>query len=98
MVKVPLAFKFVSGEERRPSEAQRVSRGWRLPGATHSSADLTWIRKGLEIDEFRMVSGGQPTPCFFHKGIHEKQFFTLPVVNDNEIVRSTSDGVEGKQV
>ena len=38
-------FKFVSGEERRPSEVRRVSRGWRLPGATHSSADLTWIRK-----------------------------------------------------
>ena len=42
-------FKFVSGEERRPSEVQRVSRGWRLPGATHSSADLTWIRECLEI-------------------------------------------------
>ena len=42
-------FKFVSGEERRPSEVRRVSRGWRLPGATHSSADLTWIRKWLEI-------------------------------------------------
>ena len=40
---------FVSGEERRPSKFQRVSRGWRLPGATHSSADLTWIRKWLEI-------------------------------------------------
>ena len=38
-------FKFVYGEERRPSEVQRVSRNWRLPGATHSSADLTWIRK-----------------------------------------------------
>ena len=38
-------FQFISGEERRPSEVQRVSRGWRLPGATHSSADLTWIRK-----------------------------------------------------
>ena len=38
-------FKFVSGEERRPSEVQGVSRDWRLPGATHSSADLTWIRK-----------------------------------------------------
>ena len=38
-------FKFVSGEERRPSEVQRVSLGWPLPGATHSSADLTWIRK-----------------------------------------------------
>ena len=42
-------FKFVSGEERRPSEVQRISRGWRLPGATHSSADLTWIRKWLKI-------------------------------------------------
>ena len=42
-------FKFVSGEERRPSEVQRVCRGWHLPGATHSSADLTWIRKWLEI-------------------------------------------------
>ena len=42
-------FEFVSGEERRPSEVQRVSRGWRLPGAVHSSADLTWIRKSLEI-------------------------------------------------
>ena len=42
-------FKFVSGEEKRPSEVQRVSRGWCLPGATHSSADLTWIRKSLEI-------------------------------------------------
>ena len=41
--------KFVSGEERRPSEVQRISRGWRLPGATHSSADLTWIRKRLKI-------------------------------------------------
>ena len=42
-------FKFVSGEKRRPSEVQRVSWGWRLPGTTHSSADLTWIRKWLEI-------------------------------------------------
>ena len=42
-------FKFVSGEERHPSEVQWVSWGWRLPGATHSSADLTWIRKWLEI-------------------------------------------------
>ena len=49
------------------------------------------------IDEFRIVLGGQPTPCFFfYNRIREQQFFTLPVVNDNEIVRSTSDGVEGK--
>ena len=40
---------FVSGEERRPSEVQLVSRAWRLPGATHSSADLTWIQKWLKI-------------------------------------------------
>ena len=38
-------LKFVCGEERHPSEVQRVSRNWRLPGATQSSADLTWIRK-----------------------------------------------------
>ena len=42
-------FKFVSGEERQPSEVQRVSQDWRLPGATHSSADPTWIRKWLKI-------------------------------------------------
>ena len=28
-------FKFISGEERRPSEVQRVSRGWRLPDRRH---------------------------------------------------------------
>ena len=33
---------------------------------------------------------------FFYFRIREKQFFILPVVNDNGIVRSTSDGVEGK--
>ena len=38
-------FKIVSGEERRPSEVRRVSLGWRLPGASHSSADLTWSPK-----------------------------------------------------
>ena len=32
----------------------------------------------------------------FYNKFREKQFFTLPVVNDNEIVRSTSDGVESK--
>ena len=46
--KIP-TFKFVLRKERRPSEVQRVSRGWHLPGTTHSSADLTWIRKWLEI-------------------------------------------------
>ena len=33
---------------------------------------------------------------FFYKRIREKQFFTLPVVNNNEMVRCTSEGVEGK--
>ena len=47
-------FKFVSGEERRPSKVQWVSRGWRLPGATHLSADLTWIRKWLEIQALEL--------------------------------------------
>ena len=51
--KIP-TFKFVSGEERRPSEVQRVSRGWRLPGAAHSSADLTWIRKWLETQALEL--------------------------------------------
>ena len=43
-----------------------------------------------------MVLGGQPTSFFFYNRIREKQFFTLPVVNDNEIVRNTSGVVEGK--
>ena len=33
---------------------------------------------------------------FFYNRIHEKQIFTLSVVHDNEIVRSTCNGVEGK--
>ena len=58
---------------------------------------IVWLSKRMCIDEFRMVLGGQPTPCFFfYNRIREKHFFTLPVVNDNEIVRSTSDWVEGK--
>ena len=54
---------------------------------------------GYGIDEFRIVLGGQPTPCFsffFWNIIGKKQCFTLPVVNNNEIVWSTSDGVKGK--
>ena len=38
-------FKFVPGEERRPSKVQQVFRSWRLFGAAPMSADLTWIRK-----------------------------------------------------
>ena len=48
------------------------------------------------IDDFRMVFGGQKMPCLFYNRIREMQFFTLPDVNDNEIVRSTFDRVEGK--
>ena len=33
---------------------------------------------------------------FFYNRIREEQLFTLPVVDDNEIVRSTSYGEEGK--
>ena len=43
-----------------------------------------------------MVLGGKPTPCFFTTEFVKSNLFTLPVVNDNEIVLSTSDGVEGK--
>ena len=62
-------FKFVSGEERRPSEVQRISRGWRLPGATHSSADPTWIRKWLglqapELPELKSVEIELGSCCF----------------------------------
>ena len=48
------------------------------------------------IDELHVVLGGQPSP-FFYNRIREKKF-SLPVVNDNEIVRNTSDRVEGKPV
>ena len=44
-------------------------------------------------------SGWPANAMFICNRIREKQFFfTLPVVNDNEIVRTTSDGVEGIQV
>ena len=48
---------------------------------------------------YRQVSHGLGWPAnamFFYNRIREKQCFTLPVVNDNEIVRSSSDGEEGK--
>ena len=40
--------------------------------------------------------GGQPTPFFFLSRIREEPFFSLQVVNDNETVRNTFDGVERK--
>ena len=55
------------------------------------------LHKRLSL--YRRVSHGLGWPAnamFFYNRIREKQFFTLPVVNDNEIVRRTSDGVEGK--
>ena len=39
------------------------------------------------IDEFRMVLGGQSTPCFFTTEFAKSNSFTLQVVNDNDIVR-----------
>ena len=39
-----------------------------------------------------MILGGQPTPFFFTTEFAKTNFFTLPVVNDNEIVRITSEG------
>ena len=48
---------------------------------------------------YRRVSHGLGWPTnvmFFYNRVCEKHFFTLPVINENEIVRSTSDGVEGK--
>ena len=53
-----------------------------------------WL-DATSIDEFRMVLGGQPTPCFLQQN-SRKAILTLPVVNDNEIVRSTSEWVAGK--
>ena len=50
---------------------------------------------------YRRVSHGLGWPAnamFFYNRIRENNFFTLPVVDDNEIVRGTSDGIEGKQV
>ena len=41
-----------------------------------------------------MVLGSQPMPFFFTTEF-AKKLFTLPVVNDNEIVPSTSGGIEG---
>ena len=42
-----------------------------------------------------MGLGGKPTPFFFSQQNLRKSIFSLRVVNDNEIVRNTSDGVEG---
>ena len=47
----------------------------------------------------RRLSHGLGWPAnamFFCNRIREKQFFTLPVVNDIETVRNTSGVVEGK--
>ena len=46
-------------------------------------------------DEFCMVLGSQPMPFSFYNRIHESHF-SMPVVNDNEIARNTSEGLEGK--
>ena len=50
----------------------------------------------MGIDEFRIVLVGQPTPCFFTTEFVKSNFLPCQVVNDNKIVRNTSDRVEGK--
>ena len=62
--------------------------------------NLESVSGDVSIDVFHEVLGGQPTPCVCYNTIRAKQFFTLPVVNDKEIVRtrSASDGVEVKSV
>ena len=48
-------FKFVSREARRPSEVQRVSRGWRRPGAALAPRTRQRISLGSENDwKFRL--------------------------------------------
>ena len=53
-------FKFVSGEERRLSEVQRVSRGWSLPwrhalvSGSHLDPKMTG-NSGLELSELDSV-------------------------------------------
>ena len=46
MVKVPLSNSFLERRDARRKFSESLGR---LPGTTHSSADLTWIRKWLEI-------------------------------------------------
>ena len=50
------------------------------------------------IDEFRMVWVASQRHVYLQQNSRKTIFFTLPVVNDNEIVQTTSDGVEGIQV
>ena len=50
----------------------------------------------LAIDDFSHGLGWPANAMFFYNRIRERQFFTLPVVNNNKIVRNMSDGEEGK--
>ena len=77
---------------------------WKTQKATRSrlvyrdDVEGNWASRCRHSEDRRVSHGlGWPAnPMFFYNRIHEKQFFTLPVVNDNEIVRNTSDVVEGK--
>ena len=61
---------------------------------------LVFVQESWEDNFYRRVSHRLGWPAnamfFFTTEFVEKQFFTLPVVNNNEIERSTSNGVEGK--
>ena len=79
------------GKQRQGREGLCWKKKWRENWVT--------IKEGegkRAINELRMILGGQPKLCFFYKRIRKKQFFTQPVVNNNKIVRSMSDGVERK--
>ena len=64
--------------------------------AINEADNCVHVSGGIALVYRRVSHGGQPTPCFFSQQNSLKAIFTLPVVNDNEIVRSTFDGVEGK--
>ena len=88
-----------------PMTKHHLLAGVALPFSELPATDMwqnsTWRQPSpgvFKIDEFCMVwvASQRHVVFFFCNRIREKQFFTLPVVNDNEIVQSTSSGVEGK--
>ena len=65
----------------------------------HLKVECTNTRTNAHIHTHRRVSHGLGWPAnamLFLQQNSQKAIFTLPVVNDNEIVRRTSTGVEGK--
>ena len=72
---------------------------------THSSIAIACMHKAWDAAKsvtslsYRRVSHGLGWPTkamFFYNRIRKKQFFTMLVGNEKEIVRNTPDGVEGK--